>query len=348
MTSLEDAGCEAFEWLLFVKLRKCILLDSYFSTSGRTERFQVAESKQHGRRRATVEKRRGRRRAVNQTPDRMKIGSGKVLGMTIAASGIVLSLAAPSMAAAPLTDIQLAASISSVIIPFTPNTNFELTQAASNLSTQLSTAIVKADDNAQVSFARESVTSTRSLDGKLEKIMQDKLAADKLAADKAADEKVKLDEKLYASSANSAPVNRTQALSTPTVTKGTLSAPLRSLVEASQFGPRVNPITGESGEIHTGLDFAAQCGTEVIASAGGTVVFAEWHQYGGGNRVEIDHGNGVVTSYNHLESSSVKVGQKLERGDVIAKVGTTGSSTGCHLHFEVLLDDVKVDPKGWL
>ncbi|ALE93889.1 hypothetical protein AOC05_01565 [Arthrobacter alpinus] len=130
--------------------------------------------------------------------------------------------------------------------------------------------------------------------------------------------------------------------------KGTLSAPLKTLVESSPFGARINPLTGAAGEVHTGQDFAVQCSTAVFAAASGTVTFAGWHSYGGGNRVVIDHGNGLSTSYNHLSSIGVKVGQKLQRGDQVALSGTTGASTGCHLHFEVIVDDETVDPKGWL
>lgn len=130
--------------------------------------------------------------------------------------------------------------------------------------------------------------------------------------------------------------------------KGTLSAPLKSLVESSPFGSRLNPLTGEQGELHTGQDYAIQCSTEVFAAASGKVTFAGWHQYGGGNRVVIDHGNGLSTSYNHLSSIGVKVGQTIERGEQVALSGTTGASTGCHLHFEVIVDDETVDPQGWL
>lgn len=130
--------------------------------------------------------------------------------------------------------------------------------------------------------------------------------------------------------------------------KGTLSAPLKTLEESSPFGARINPLTGAAGEVHTGQDFAVQCSTAVFAAASGTVTFAGWHPYGGGNRVVIDHGNGLSTSYNHLSSIGVKVGQKLQRGDQVALSGTTGASTGCHLHFEVIVDDETVDPKGWL
>ncbi|MFC4267017.1 M23 family metallopeptidase [Arthrobacter cryoconiti] len=134
----------------------------------------------------------------------------------------------------------------------------------------------------------------------------------------------------------------------PQAAKGTLSAPLAELVESSPFGARINPLTGAVGEIHGGKDFAVQCSTAVLAAAGGTVTYAQWHEFGGGNRVVVDHGNGLATTYNHLSSIGVKVGQKVERGQQIALSGTTGNSTGCHLHFEVMVDDTKVDPQGWL
>ncbi|WP_346926368.1 M23 family metallopeptidase [uncultured Arthrobacter sp.] len=129
---------------------------------------------------------------------------------------------------------------------------------------------------------------------------------------------------------------------------GSLGAPLAQMVTASSFGLRVSPITGGAGELHRGEDLVAQCGTAVRAAASGTVTFAGWHPFGGGNRVVIDHGNGLETTYNHLSSSSVKVGQKVSRGDVVAMSGTTGASTGCHLHFEVMANGEVVDPLSWL
>jgi murein DD-endopeptidase MepM/ murein hydrolase activator NlpD len=129
--------------------------------------------------------------------------------------------------------------------------------------------------------------------------------------------------------------------------KGTLSAPLTVMTPTSPFGERTSPIQGTT-EFHRGQDFAAPCGTDVSAAAGGKVVFAGWHPYGGGNRVEILHADGLKTTYNHLESFQVSVGQELKRGDTIAHVGTTGASTGCHLHFEVDLNGDVVDPLGWL
>ncbi len=134
----------------------------------------------------------------------------------------------------------------------------------------------------------------------------------------------------------------------PAAAKGTLSAPLASMTVVSPFGYRVSPLTGASGELHTGQDLVAACSTQAYAAAGGTVTFASWDPFGGGNRVVIDHGNGLSTTYNHNSSLQVKVGQKVSRGDVVSLTGTTGNSTGCHLHFEVMVNDKTVDPQGWL
>lgn len=136
---------------------------------------------------------------------------------------------------------------------------------------------------------------------------------------------------------------------TPAAAMGTLATPLKSdLVQTSSFGYRVSPITGTAGELHTGQDFAAACGTEVTAAAAGTVKSAGWHALGGGNRVVVDHGNGVETTYNHLSAISVSVGDTVERGHLVGASGSTGASTGCHLHFEVLVNGTPVDPLGWL
>ena len=128
---------------------------------------------------------------------------------------------------------------------------------------------------------------------------------------------------------------------------GSLMAPLEVLNETSGFGLRVSPLTGTAGEFHWGQDFAAACGTRVYAADAGVVRAVGWHPWGGGNRVEIDHGNGLITTYNHLEGIAVKKGDSVQVGEVIAKVGTTGSSTGCHLHFETIRNGVHANPLEW-
>lgn len=128
---------------------------------------------------------------------------------------------------------------------------------------------------------------------------------------------------------------------------GTLRAPLEVLHRSSRYGLRKSPITGSAGEFHWGLDFAAACGTRVYSVDAGVVRAVGWHRWGGGNRVEVDHGNGLITTYNHLEGIAVRKGQSVQVGEVIAKVGTTGASTGCHLHFETVLNGRHTDPEKW-
>ncbi|MCA4134333.1 M23 family metallopeptidase [Arthrobacter sp. M4] len=128
---------------------------------------------------------------------------------------------------------------------------------------------------------------------------------------------------------------------------GFLSAPLEVLSPSSPYGLRVDPFTGVAGEFHWGQDFAAACGTRVYAADAGVVRAVGWHPWGGGNRVEIDHGNGLITTYNHLQGIGVTTGQSVRVGEVIARVGTTGSSTGCHLHFETIVNGLHTNPMNW-
>lgn len=128
---------------------------------------------------------------------------------------------------------------------------------------------------------------------------------------------------------------------------GSLMAPLEALNPSSPFGLRTSPLTGTAGEQHWGQDYAAACGSHVYAADAGIVRAVGWHPWGGGNRVEVDHGNGLITTYNHLQEIAVKKGSSVRVGEVIAKVGTTGSSTGCHLHFETILNGSHVDPSRW-
>ena len=114
----------------------------------------------------------------------------------------------------------------------------------------------------------------------------------------------------------------------------------------STFGRRIDPIAGV-GAIHEGIDFVADSGTRVVASAGGVVTTAEYHpQYG--NMIEIDHGNDFSSRYAHMSKLGVKVGQVIKRGQIIGASGNTGRSTGPHLHFEVRFKGVAQNPARFL
>jgi Peptidase family M23 len=114
----------------------------------------------------------------------------------------------------------------------------------------------------------------------------------------------------------------------------------------SSFGWRIDPFTGRIA-LHTGLDFQADIGTPILAAAGGVVVTQEFHS-AYGNMIEVDHGNNLITRYGHASKAWVKKGDLVKRGQKIAEVGTTGRSTGPHLHFEVLVQGVPQDPQKFL
>jgi murein DD-endopeptidase MepM/ murein hydrolase activator NlpD len=123
--------------------------------------------------------------------------------------------------------------------------------------------------------------------------------------------------------------------------------PLKGDMEqTSSFGYRVDPFT-RGMALHTGLDLRDEAGSGVRATAAGKVTMAEW--YGGyGNLVEIDHGSGIATRYGHLSAILVEEGQQVEVGTIIGRVGSTGRSTGPHLHYETRIDGQPVDPLRYL
>jgi murein DD-endopeptidase MepM/ murein hydrolase activator NlpD len=113
---------------------------------------------------------------------------------------------------------------------------------------------------------------------------------------------------------------------------------------------RLHPVLGY-WKLHDGTDFGAGCGVPIRAAASGEVVWASY-QGGYGNQVLVDHGwvDGVslMSSYSHMTSFAASPGEQVARGEVIGYVGTTGYSTGCHLHFMVYVDGGVTDPLGWL
>jgi murein DD-endopeptidase MepM/ murein hydrolase activator NlpD len=110
----------------------------------------------------------------------------------------------------------------------------------------------------------------------------------------------------------------------------------------SRFGYRTSPFTGRR-EFHSGLDISNKTGVKIVATANGKIAYASRKMYIG-NLIVIDHGYGRVTRYGHLDKIMVKPGQRVKRGDVIGLLGNTGRSTGPHVHYEVKINGVAVNP----
>ena len=122
--------------------------------------------------------------------------------------------------------------------------------------------------------------------------------------------------------------------------------PVKGAPLGSSFGYRSDPFVGVRA-MHEGLDFVAETGTPVVAAAAGVVLNAEYHPEFG-NMIDIDHGDGLTSRYAHLSQLGVKPGQMVRRGERIGAVGTTGRSTGAHLHFEVRMLGVAQNPAVFL
>nr|MCW2729003.1 hypothetical protein [Aeromicrobium sp.] len=193
---------------------------------------------------------------------------------------------------------------------------------------------------------QEQVAETNRLEAELKRIAAEELrkAQEKAAREKAAREKAARDR---ANGRPAAPV----APSEPDTGDegGTLSRPVGGSITSS-YGMRKHPITGVY-KLHDGTDFGVGCGTPIRAAATGTVI-QQYFNSGYGNRVILNNGVkrgvSVVTTYNHLSRFAVSAGSKVKRGQVIGYVGSTGYSTGCHLHFMVLANGSTVNPVGWL
>ena len=115
----------------------------------------------------------------------------------------------------------------------------------------------------------------------------------------------------------------------------------------NEFGFRRNPFGGRTYEFHPGMDIDGERGEQILAPANGIVTKAAWTG-GYGNMVEIDHGNGLTTRYGHMSKIEVEVGDTIIRGQLLGLIGSTGRSTGPHLHYELRLDDRPVNPRHYL
>lgn len=125
-----------------------------------------------------------------------------------------------------------------------------------------------------------------------------------------------------------------------------LARPVESTEITSGFGPRSDPFLGRPA-MHTGIDFRAQRGVPARAAASGTVVAAGWDS-GYGNMVDVDLGNGIVTSYGHLSAIDVVAGDRVEAGTMVGRIGSTGRTTGPHLHYEIRINGEAVNPARYL
>ncbi len=124
--------------------------------------------------------------------------------------------------------------------------------------------------------------------------------------------------------------------------------PLASGNRSSNFGYRVDPITKKPGAFHSGIDIAAPEGTPIVAAATGKVTYSEFNQNGYGNLIIVTHEKDLCTYYAHQSKRLVNVGQQVNKGQLIGKVGTTGASTGNHLHFEVRKGQTALDPNQFI
>lgn len=127
--------------------------------------------------------------------------------------------------------------------------------------------------------------------------------------------------------------------------KPSFISPIREnqLTRVKPYGHRIHPITSKR-QLHKGIDFVAPPGVDVLAAAKGEVIAIQYSDQGYGNQIKIEHANGYITSYSHLQEIKVVKGQEVLLGDVIASNGSTGMSTGPHCHFELILGDTAINP----
>jgi murein DD-endopeptidase MepM/ murein hydrolase activator NlpD len=119
--------------------------------------------------------------------------------------------------------------------------------------------------------------------------------------------------------------------------------PVKTAEFTSAYGMRSDPFR-RGTSMHAGIDLAGPVGTPIYATADGTVLRSGWNNGGYGNLIEIDHGRGITTRYAHLSGMTVREGERVTRGQMIGRMGSTGRSTGSHLHYEVRIDNRPVNP----
>jgi murein DD-endopeptidase MepM/ murein hydrolase activator NlpD len=194
----------------------------------------------------------------------------------------------------------------------------------------------------QVSKLQDFFTEAREAKAAVKSLISQRASALRIAEEEQAAEEQRLADLEAAREALQAQI--AQSASTGTAT-GKLIWPMPGYSAGGGVGWRVHPVYGYKS-CHTGVDISAPSGTQIIAARGGTVI---WTKSGGpyGNNTLIDHGNGLATFYAHQTSFAVSGGERVRKGEVIGYVGSTGYSTGPHLHFEVHINGVPHDPMGW-
>ena len=230
------------------------------------------------------------------------------------------------------------------------NQEAELKKEYKQLQTMQDDLIAKQDNVNQLLTSKQS--EIQKLDSELGDT-KNKLAQLEAAAaaaekkQKEAAEAAAAAKKAQAAAASKNTGSSSSSAGSPVVSgNGTFTHPCPAGYISSPFGYRTQPIAGASTN-HKGIDFAAATGTPIYAAAAGTVISAG---YAGnaGNLLVINHGNGLLTYYMHCSKIYVSAGQKVSKGQNVAAVGTTGNSTGPHLHFQVMLNGTPVNPANYL
>ncbi len=183
----------------------------------------------------------------------------------------------------------------------------------------------------------------KQIDQKVAQLEAERKAAEEAARKAAAEAAARAAAQQQSSTSAAAAPAATTTTTTYTTGTGSMIWPSNSShTITSPFGYRIHPITGVS-KLHTGVDIGASYGTNVLAADSGTVILAGWNG-GYGNCVVISHGNGISTLYGHMSSIAVSVGQSVSQGQTVGYVGSTGASTGPHLHWEVAVNGVRQNP----
>ena len=202
-------------------------------------------------------------------------------------------------------------------------------------------AIRRVEYNEDIPFETKQVEDSSIYKGSSKVVTQGKVGTRKVVADVTYVDNKEVSRDILSSTVTAQPVTKVVHVGTKarpkTVATGKLGRPISGGIISSNYGMR-------RGSMHKGVDFAAKTGTRISAADGGTVTWAGWKSGGWGYLVVINHGNGIETYYAHNSRVTVKVGQKVAKGEQIAKMGSTGNSSGPHVHFEVHVNGRYVNP----